>query len=281
MPTMLDHIVIVGRNLEALVGEAESLGFTVVAGGEHAGGMTHNALIAFRDGSYIELIAFVDPDERSTHRWWPRLWKGGGLSDFALHCSDLEVDADEIQGRGLDLPPPAENGRMRPDGQRLEWRQTFPQANVGDTGLPFLIEDVTPRTLRVPSEEPDVTHDNGVIGTAGITLLVNDLDQTSHALSAITGNTAEDIDPPFPGTTGARRVTIGGELGQWVAFATPDMGLSDELGEASLPARYLEKYGLGPFSAVLTTGPAAAHLMPNAGVEIEPTLLAGSHLRIV
>ncbi len=281
MPTMLDHIVIVGHNLEAMVREAESLGFTVVSGGEHAGGMTHNALIAFRDGSYIELIAFVDPDERSTHRWWPRLWKGGGLSDFALYCSDLEADATDIQGRGLELPPPAENGRLRPDGQRLEWRQTFPQANVGDTGLPFLIEDVTPRTLRVSSEEPDVTHDNGVTGISGITLLVDDLERTSHALTAITGTSAEDIDPPFPGTTSARRVTIGSELGQWIALATPDMALSDEIGEESLPGRYLEKYGLGPFSAVLTTGPATAQLMPNAGVAVDPTLLAGSRLRIV
>lgn len=281
MPTMLDHIVIVGRNLDEMVREAESVGFTVVPGGEHAGGMTHNALIAFRDGSYIELIAFIDPDERSTHRWWPRLWKGGGLSDFALYCSDLEADVTEIQGRGLELPPPAENGRLRPDGQRLEWRQSFPQVNVGDTGLPFLIEDLTPRSLRVSSEEQDVTHDNGVIGIAGITLLVTDLDRTAHALSAITGNGAVEIDPPFPGTVSARRVTIGSELGQWIAFASPDIELRNEIGETSLPARYLEKYGLGPFSAVLTTGSAAADLLPVSGVEVDPTLLAGSRLRIV
>jgi hypothetical protein len=281
MPTMLDHIVIVGRNLEAMVSEAEWLGFTVVPGGEHAGGMTHNALIAFRDGSYVELIAFLDPDERSTHRWWPRLWKGGGLTDFALYSIDLEADVDDIRDRGFEVPMPVENGRLRPDGQRIEWRQSFPQVNVGDTGLPFLIEDVTPRSLRVSSEEQQVTHDNGVTGIAGVTLLVSDLDQMSDALTAITGNAAEDIDPPFPGTGSARRLTIGSELGQWVAFATPDLELRDEIGEESLPARYLQKYGLGPFSAVLTTGTAAEELLPDSGVEVDPTLLAGSRLRIV
>ena len=85
MPSMIDHIVIVDRDLDEMVRQAESLGFTVVPGGEHAGGMTHNALIAFADGSYIELIAFIDPEKRSTHRWWPRLWKGGGLGRLILY----------------------------------------------------------------------------------------------------------------------------------------------------------------------------------------------------
>lgn len=280
MPSMLDHIVIVDRDLDTMVEQAESLGFTVIPGGQHAGGMTHNALIAFRDGSYIELIAFLEPDERSTHRWWPRLWKGGGLVDFALYCADLEREVAEIRGRGLDLPDPVENGRLRPDGERLEWRQAFPQEVVGESGLPFLIEDVTPRSLRVPAEEAQVTHRNGVTGIAGITLLVDDLDATVSALEAITGNTGEPLDLPFPGTISARRVTIGTDLGQWIAVATPDMTQREAVGPEGLPVKYLEKYGLGPFSAVLTTGAAAADLVPDSGREVDLELLAASRLRL-
>ncbi len=280
MPSMLDHIVIVDQNLETMVSHAESAGFTVVPGGEHAGGMTHNALIAFRDGSYIELIAFIEPDQRSTHRWWPRLWKGGGLVDFALLCADLEGEVGEIRARGLDIPEPIENGRLRPDGQRLDWRQSFPQEIVGESGLPFLIEDVTPRSLRVPSSEAETTHRNGVVGIAGITLLVDDLDAASNALGAITGNDVAAVEPPFPGTARAARATVGAELGQWIVAATPDMSKEDGMDADALPARYLAKYGLGPFSAVLTTGAAPSDLAPNSGKELDVELLAASRLRI-
>lgn len=280
MPSMIDHIVIVDQDLDVMVEQARSVGFTVVPGGEHAGGMTHNALIAFQDGSYIELIAFIDPEKRSTHRWWPRLWKGGGLTDFALFCEDLEQEVAAIKSRGLDIPEPVENGRQRPDGERLEWRQSFPQAIVGETGMPFLIEDLTPRSLRVPSDEPETTHDNGVIGIAGITLLVDDLDTASQSLGAITGNDVSSIDPPLPGLTQAAQLDVGSELGQWIAIVTPDMSREEDFGEDALPARYLDKYGLGPFSAVLSTGTKPADLSPADGREIDANLLGGSRLRI-
>lgn len=281
MPSMVDHIVIVDQDLDTLVEQARSVGFTVVPGGEHAGGMTHNALIAFQDGSYIELIAFIEPEKRSTHRWWPRLWKGGGLVDFALFCEDLEQEVSGIKQRGLDIPEPIENGRQRPDGERLEWRQSFPQAIVGETGMPFLIEDLTARSLRVPNDESETTHDNGVIGIAGVTLLVDDLDTATRSLSAITGNDVASIDPPLPGLTKAARVQVGGELGQWIAVATPDMSHEEDFGDEALPARYLDKYGLGPFSAVLTTGAKPGDLSPGDGHEIDANLLGGSRLRIV
>lgn len=280
MPTMIDHIVIVDRNLDTMVQQAESLGFTVVPGGEHAGGMTHNALIAFQDGSYIELIAFVEPEQRSTHRWWPRLWKGGGLVDFALLCEDLETDVRQIRQRGLDVPEPVENGRLRPDRERLEWRQSFPQAVVGETGMPFLIEDVTPRSLRVPSDPDETTHANGVTGIAGITLLVDSLDGASTALGAITGNEVDRTDTSFDGVSEAVRTTVGTDFGHWIVAATPDTSATGGTEAGALPGRYLEKYGLGPFSAVLTRGITPRDLQPTDGEEIDVELLAGSRLRI-
>ncbi len=279
MPSMIDHIVIVDRDLDEMVRQAESLGFTVVPGGEHAGGMTHNALIAFEDGSYIELIAFIDPEKRSTHRWWPRLWKGGGLVDYALLCDDLEAEVDEIRQRGLDLPEPVENGRLRPDGQRLDWRQCFPQAVVGENGLPFLIEDVTPRSLRVPHEPEQLTHRNGVTGIAGLTVLVSDYVAATGALVDITGNEMRTLDGPIPGVQWSGKVPVGA-TGQWIAIATPEMARDEEFGEASVPARYLDRYGMGPFSAILTTGNPAGDLLPGDGEPIDPSLLAGARLRI-
>ncbi|HEV2067768.1 MAG TPA: VOC family protein, partial [Thermomicrobiales bacterium] len=88
MPTQIDHVVVVARHLDRAIAGAERAGFTVVPGGEHAGGQSHNALIAFRDGTYIELFAFIDPDQQSAQALWTRLWQGSGLADVATPDDD-------------------------------------------------------------------------------------------------------------------------------------------------------------------------------------------------
>ena len=56
-----DHLVLVVRELEAATRDFSSFGFKVTPGGVHAGGLTHNALVAFSDGSYLELLAPTRP----------------------------------------------------------------------------------------------------------------------------------------------------------------------------------------------------------------------------
>src|SRR5207249_370550 len=85
-----------------IVGRA--LGFTVVPGGVHAGGLTHNALIPFADGRYLELLALTLTWKRRVFRMLARsgldrvmtrrspllgralrrIRSGEGLADFAL-----------------------------------------------------------------------------------------------------------------------------------------------------------------------------------------------------
>src|SRR5207237_5052596 len=55
---------LVTRDLGRAIAEYRGLGFSVEPGGRHPVG-TENALIALRDGAYIELIAFESPDRRS------------------------------------------------------------------------------------------------------------------------------------------------------------------------------------------------------------------------
>jgi len=75
----IDHLVIMFKELEPDVSAYRDLGFTVVPGGEHPAG-THNALVAFADGAYLELIAFKRPNDQ--HRWWDVAQAGGGFIDF-------------------------------------------------------------------------------------------------------------------------------------------------------------------------------------------------------
>ena len=54
MLTRLDHLVMLVGDLGVAAADYERLGFTVTPGGQHADGLTPNALIPFDDGSYFE-----------------------------------------------------------------------------------------------------------------------------------------------------------------------------------------------------------------------------------
>src|SRR3954463_8340756 len=116
MITAIDHIVILVHDLDAAVGDYSDLGFTVVPGGEHAGGASRNALVAFSDGSYLELIAFVNNVVPETHPFY-RPNNREGLVTYALLPTDIEADIQAARTRGLPLDGPHPGGRLRPDGQ--------------------------------------------------------------------------------------------------------------------------------------------------------------------
>lgn len=158
----LDHVVLVTRDLERAVADHRRRGFTVTPGGTHADGVTHNALVPFADGSYLELVAFRDLARGHGHRWWKIAADGGGFADFAVLSDDLAADVAALGD--LVVRPPLRGGRVRPDGVELKWRTA-----VLAPPLPFLIEDLTPRDLRVPSGAAS-EHANGAAGIASLAL---------------------------------------------------------------------------------------------------------------
>src|ERR1700716_2611793 len=137
----LDHVVLVVLDLDTAVAEHRKRGFTVTPGGEHAGGLTHNALVGFQDESYLEIIAFHDlAAARGKHSWAPVAERGGGWADFALSSSDLRQDVTALSD--LVARPPEDGGRVGPDGVAIAWRV----ARLHKP-LPFLIQDVTARQV--------------------------------------------------------------------------------------------------------------------------------------
>jgi catechol 2,3-dioxygenase-like lactoylglutathione lyase family enzyme len=181
----LDHVVVAVADLERTVARYEEEGFTVAPGGRHPGRNTRNALVVFEDGAYLELITYdaPSPDER----WWRELdAHGDGLVDFALLPQDLEAVVAQAKARGLaDITGPLPGGRVRPDGQRLEW-QTARQAQHD---LPFLCFDITPRALRVPEGEVR-RHRNGALGIAEVTVAVRDVQASLARYRAFLGEEA-------------------------------------------------------------------------------------------
>ena len=247
MLTAIDHLVIVVSNLEAAAEDYRSLGFTVVPGGRHPGVGTYNALIAFSDSSYIELIGFYEP--RADHRWWAPLQRGGGLVDFCLQTDDLAGDARGLRRAGVDIGDPEARNRTRPDGVEIRW--TFALARGPHRGVaPFIIADVSGRDVRVP---PERSHANGVTGVGTVTVAVSDVVPVRAWYETALGRPGEDIRRPDVAGSGVR-FTIGPHTFDFVAPADGRGLLVD----------WLARRGSSPYAVTLKGGAGQPGLLDPA-----------------
>ena len=182
----LDHVVFVFRDLQTAIDDYRRRGFTVTPGGDHADRVTHNALIPFADGTYLELVGFRDLSRAQTHRWWNVAADGGGIADFALLSDDIAADTTALAE--LVKTPPKDGGRITPNGVELKWRTAVLKAP-----LPFIIEDLTPREFRVPSGAA-ADHANGAIGIASIVIGATDIADTEWRYASLRERGAPHIE---------------------------------------------------------------------------------------
>jgi catechol 2,3-dioxygenase-like lactoylglutathione lyase family enzyme len=254
----LDHVVVFVEDLGQASTDYAALGFHVVPGGVHTGGLTHNALIPFADGTYLELLALTVPwkltalrvlargridgilTRRSPllRRTIRRIQAGEGLADFALVCSPLtDVVKTAEQMGGIEGPLPG--GRMRPDGQEISWRLLFPRIPT----LPFLIEDVTPRRQRVP---PAGTHPNGSTGIQVVTIVTGSFDRAIARYQHLLGREPFETAAPIPRT-----------LGVEFRVDAARIRLLAPTGSAHPLRAHLARWGEGLYSVVLQAERAA------------------------
>jgi catechol 2,3-dioxygenase-like lactoylglutathione lyase family enzyme len=243
MLTAIDHIVIAVHDLDEAAKAYRELGFTVVPGGRHPVG-THNALIAFGDGSYIELIAFYDPNPR--HKWWEPLRRGGGLVDFCMQTDDLMADTAAFRKAGVDIDDPSPLSRVRPDGYQLKWVLSIPRG-VYRGVAPFLIQDETPREERVPRQ---TRHANGVTGIGTVTMAVDDVGRVAGWYTKVLGKPGQRIVSEELGEVGQRFV---------IGPHTLDVVAPDAAG--SPLKSWLATRGASPYAATLSTSGARRGLL--------------------
>ncbi len=251
MERQIDHLVILVPDLASAIAEAEAAGFTVVPGGEHPGG-THNALIGFSDGAYLELIAFRE--ERPDHWWYRYLPLGSGLVDLCLAVASLDEAVERLDRAGLAYRV-LEGSRQRPDGYLVRWRIARPPAErTGE--LPFFIEDLTPRSERVPHGS-QAEHANGARGLADVVLVSADTNATVAAWRALTGSAEQpDIDRELG--VSAVRFAVGPHQ---VTIAGP---------EHPLLAARLARLGSGPVFARLWAWTTAELWVGGAHLSLQP-----------
>lgn len=168
--------------------------FTISPGGRHADNRTENRLILFADGSYLELIAFIDDDPKLREgHWWDKEF---GVVDWALtNTTEDQPDVKTINSRleskdsRVRYADPVAGGRKRPDGVELQWKVTFP-TGIERGAVPFWCHDVTEREKRVPISREATQHPSGALGISAIKVGLDGerVKAVSEAVGAIVGN---------------------------------------------------------------------------------------------
>jgi len=253
MFTGIDHVAIVVNDLESAIASYTRAGFTVVRGGKHPIG-THNALIAFADGSYLELIAFLKPN--TGHPWQIALEKGSGLVDFCMATDNLAADVESMRRAGARIGNPYPLTRDRPDGYHLSWVLATPEPPFNGQ-VPFLIKDETPRDERVPRER---SHRNGATGIRTLAIAVDDPGTSSRYYARVLGRPGAPINRPDLEAAGVS-LAIGPNEVQLLASKTEDGPL----------AQLIRGRGQSPFEVVLASSGTATTL--------DPVLLQGARIR--
>lgn len=252
----VDHLVIAVRDLGEATRGYERLGFTVVAGGRHPEG-SHNALVAFADGSYLELLGFYEPSP--AHRWWGALQAGGGLIDFCLGSDDLGADGGAFRRAGVDMSEPEPGARRRPDGYQLRWLLAKPRGAHRGVA-PFLIHDETPRSERVPRQS---AHANAITSLATVLVAVERLEAAAGWYAAALGGAGEPVSRAELDADG-RRFVVGRHTIELLAPRRP----------AGVIAAWLRQRGPGPYGATLL-GPKAAR------GPLDPVLAQGARFSVI
>ncbi|HXG50719.1 MAG TPA: VOC family protein [candidate division Zixibacteria bacterium] len=255
MLTGIDHLVIVVRDLDLASRDYRQLGFTVIPGGRHPVG-SHNALITFADGSYLELIAFYR--DAPDHRWWEPLQRGERLVDYCCRTDDLQSDTGKLREAGVAINDPVPWSRIRPDGYELRWLLAL--ATGSHRGVaPFLIQDVTPREERVP---PDSGHPNRAAGIDTVTIAVSELSEPARWYRSVLSQSGEPVENRALGARGLRFL-IGPHAVELITPRQPQSPLAD----------WLRLYGPSPYAARLRSdgGPR---------MELDPRLTHGANLSI-
>lgn len=135
---LLDHLAVSGATLaEATAYAEQAMGVKMQAGGEHAVFHTHNTLLGFDDGLYLEAIA-INPSAPTPDRpRWFNLDQFEGtarLSNWICRTDRLEEDMHHLPD-GIGSPVALQRGDLR-------WDMVVPDSGL----LPF--DNLCPALIR-------------------------------------------------------------------------------------------------------------------------------------
>jgi len=236
MALKIDHVTFGVRRLDTMVNAFTSAGLTPDYGGPHSNGVSHMSLLAFDDGSYVELISTLRATETAP-TWGEFIREDGGACAWAVEASDIHAEATRLSSQNVTVVGPRQVTRKRPDGVLVEWDLAF----VGDDGpgalQPFLIQDRTPRSFRV---QPSRSVSGSELCGVGMVLIgVRDLHAAANVFKRDYG-----LADPRQLTSSALETTL-------LAFPDAPLALAAPAADGDWLDRRLQTFGNCPCGFVL------------------------------
>ena len=242
MKITIDHVTLCGSNLEKMQQAFSDVGLPTTYGGPHANGITHMALTGFEDGSYLELIAPIQREASVSEMmsgWMKLMQADAGACAWAVHSSSIQQEVERLRAAGMSVTAPETGGRKKVDGTSLRWQTASVGPGAAGALLPFMIQDETPRELRVqPSPEIRKT---GLTGVAIVVLGVRDLDAAMASFRKAYGWHKPQIE---------EREQFGAKL---AFFAGTPVILATPSGQPSWLSEHLDRTGDCPVAFLLGT----------------------------
>jgi hypothetical protein len=140
----LDHIIWACDDLERGTRRFEALtGVSPRYGGVHASGSTHNALVGLGPRCYLEILAPAGPQTPAEDAWC-RLARSAREPRILTYCMQgprpLSQLAQIAEAAGAHDALVSNNGRVTPEGVRLNWQWVAPVFDEFGLAFPFFID---------------------------------------------------------------------------------------------------------------------------------------------
>lgn len=205
---LLDHLIFLTDDLVRLSVAWQDAGFTVQDRADEKPGSTVSRFVVFPDGSYVQLAAFRAASSMASNRLGPVMAAGGGWADYSFRVEDLDAAAKRASTSGVALGAVHEVGNSIAAAGSWSLRLLLAgRGAAGDDALPFLVQDVARRDLRVPT---GAAHANGAQGIAGISVgAVSPADTAARFRGLLGCASGRDGDTATEAMVGACRVAFG------------------------------------------------------------------------
>lgn len=186
--TGIDHAIIGVQDLEKAKEIYRRLGFTVTPRGRHVGWGTANYCVMF-DSDYLELLGLVDPSAFTNGL--DEFLKGGeGGLGLAFRTEDAAQAQTVLQEAGLTKETVRRLGRVL-EVDEDEVTLSFDNLHLNPDATPglrsFLCQPLQPEVMRRPEW---LSHANGAIGMASVTIVVPDVAEVFDAYIRLFGESA-------------------------------------------------------------------------------------------
>ena len=171
----LDHVPFACSDLDEMTHTFDRLGLGLDYGGPISQMNTHNAILVFEDGTFLEVISGIGDEPP---RQWPReIDRDAGPCAWCVEVPDVYEELQRILRLGIAVHGPKHRYREEPSGARPEWDH----GNIGSPEehqkFPFIAAGRTPRTYR---ESPSQSVSDGLLrGIGEIVIGVKDLQKAT------------------------------------------------------------------------------------------------------